>query len=119
MVSFIVIIFKFDLKVLFMIISEEQIGNILKIQTGLNIKKGYSQTKSNTKSIEPSSRSAELKLVKSVLLESPEIRQERIALIKENIAQGDYRLTARTIASKMITRSLADSTLNDHNLKDG
>ncbi len=96
-----------------MIVSEEQVRNVLKIHYQLQAenKNASQQPKTRTELPNLSSSTQEIKFVKVSLSDSSDIRKERVAALKDNIAQGKYQPTAIHIASKMINRSLVDNTL--------
>mgnify|MGYP000899672162 FL=1 len=96
-----------------MIVSEEQVRNVLKIHYQLRAenKIASQQPKTKTELPNPSSRNREVKFVKVSLSDSSDIRKERVAALKDYIAQGKYQPTAIHIASKMVNRSLVDNTL--------
>lgn len=101
-----------------MIVSEEQVRNVLKIHRELkaeNKRAAKTPIKGNLPML--SSRAQEMKIVKVTLSDTPEIRTERVAALKNNIAQGNYQPTSNHIASKMVNRSLVDSALVQVNLK--
>ncbi|NLW48677.1 MAG: flagellar biosynthesis anti-sigma factor FlgM [Firmicutes bacterium] len=102
-----------------MIVSEEQVRNVLKMQGQLKIENVRASKIPRNKAELPklSPHAPEVKLVKMSLFNAPEIRNEKVAKLKENINQGTYQPTGAHIASKMVNRSLVDSTLASVNFK--
>jgi negative regulator of flagellin synthesis FlgM len=60
-----------------------------------------SDTAKNDK-VSLSQASKEMQLVKNAVAEVPEIRQEKVSLIKQDIADGRYELNPEKIADKLI-----------------
>jgi flagellar biosynthesis anti-sigma factor FlgM len=102
-----------------MIVSEEQVRNVLKMQRQLKVENIQASKTPRNKTELPklSSHTPEVNLVKMSLFNAPEIRNEKVAKLKEHIAQGKYHPTGTHIASKMVNRSLVDSTLALVNFK--
>jgi len=101
-----------------MIVSEEQVRNVLIMQRELkaeNKRASVAPVKGELSKLP--SRTQEINIVKASLSDAPEIRTERVAAIKDHIAQGNYQPTGTRIASKMVNRSLVDSALVQINLK--
>lgn len=96
-----------------MIVSEEQVRNVLKMQRQLIIenKQASRKPKDQTELSNLSTLVPEINLVKMSLSNTPEVRNEKVAKLKENITQGKYQPTGSRIASKMVNRSLVDSAL--------
>lgn len=103
-----------------MIVSEEQVRNVLKIHYQLQAENKNASRKPDAKTDlpKPSPRAQDLKFVKVSLSDNSDIRKERVAALKDNIVQGKYQPTAIHIASKMVNRSLVDSTLVKVNFRD-
>ncbi|MGE5607250.1 MAG: flagellar biosynthesis anti-sigma factor FlgM [Bacteroidota bacterium] len=103
-----------------MIVSEEQVRNVLKIHYQLQAENKNASRKPKAETVLPdlSSRNQEIKFVKVSLADSSDIRKERVAALKDNIAKGKYQPTAIHIASKMVNRSLVDNTLVKVNFHD-
>lgn len=96
-----------------MIVSEEQVRNVLKIHYQLQAenKNASREPKDKTEFPNLSSCSREINFIKGSLADTSDIRKDRVAALKDNIAQGRYQPTAIHIASKMVNRSLVDNTL--------
>lgn len=99
-----------------MIVSEEQVQNVLKIQRELKAE-NIQASKTPLNKTELSKIASQLKLVKGSLSGAPEVRRERVSAIKDTITQGKYQPASSHIASKMVNRSLVDSTLVRVNFK--
>jgi flagellar biosynthesis anti-sigma factor FlgM len=102
-----------------MIVSDEQVRNVLMMQRQLKIEnKQASRTPKDQAELPNfSSPVPEINLVKRSLSNTPEVRNEKVAKLKEHITQGKYQPTCSHIASKMVNRSLVDSTLTMVNFK--
>lgn len=96
-----------------MIVSEEQVRNVLLLQRQMKIENKHASKTPATKAALPklSSHVQEVNLVKASLSNSPEVRNERIAKLKEHINQGKYQPACAHIASKMVNRILVDNAL--------
>lgn len=96
-----------------MIVSEEEARNVLKIHCQLQAENKNASRKPEAKTELPNlaAITREINFIKGSLADTPNIRKERVATLKDNIAQGRYQPTAIHIASKMINRSLVDNTL--------
>lgn len=103
-----------------MIVSEEQVRNALKIHYQLQAENKNASRKPKTKNELPNLplRAGEMNFLKVSLADASDIRKERVAALKDNIAQGKYQPTALHIASKMVNRSLVDNTLVQVNFND-
>lgn len=55
-----------------------------------------------------SSRAADMAKFKEVLKSTPDVREDRISELAEQIKQGTYRPSASDIAEKMLLRDMAD-----------
>lgn len=102
-----------------MIVSEEQVRNVLKMRRELKTenKRATKTPDSKGELSKLSSHTRVIKLVKSSLSEATEVRKKRVAALKEHIAKGKYQPTGTHIASKMVNRSLVDSTMVQVNFK--
>lgn len=96
-----------------MIVSEEEARNVLKIRYQLQAENKNVSCKPEVETELPnlSSCTREINFIKISLADTPNIRKDRVAALKDNIAQGRYQPTAIHIASKMVNRSLVDNTL--------
>lgn len=95
-----------------MIVSEEQVRNVLKMQRDLKAENQLAAKTCNNKArLSTLSSAQDLKLINVSLAEAPEVREEKVALIKDYIKQGKYQPASTHIASKMVNRSLVDSAM--------
>lgn len=95
-----------------MIVSEEQVQNVLKMQRDLKVENRHAAKTCNNRTKLPIISSAQdLNLASASLAKAPEVREEKVAIIKDYIKQGKYQPAATHIASKMVNRSLVDNTL--------
>ncbi len=96
-----------------MIVSEEQVQNVLLMQHQLKAENRQASKTPETKAELPrlSAHTSEVNLVKTSLLNAPEVRKEKVATLKDHIAQGKYQPNPTHIASKMVNRSLVDNAL--------
>lgn len=103
-----------------MIVSEEQVRNVLKIHHQLQAenRNASRMPEANTKPSNLSSHTQDISSIKLSLSKTADVRKERVAALKSNIMQGKYRPTAIHIASKMVNRSLVDNTLVQVNFYD-
>lgn len=99
-----------------MIVSEDQVRNVLKLQqllqAGIKQAPQIGETEPKFANLSPDTK----RIINVSLSDTSDIiRKERVAAIKTSIAQGKYQPTAIHIASKMVNRSLVDNTLVQFN----
>lgn len=58
-----------------------------------------------------SSKAYDLNKIKELIRTAPDIRKEKVALLKRKIASGEYSADARKVAEKMIKEFLLDDAL--------
>lgn len=58
--------------------------------------------------VELSRESREVQAVTKVIAETPDVRADVVARIKAQLDAGEYRISGRDVARKMLARSLAD-----------
>lgn len=58
--------------------------------------------------VELSQESREVQSANKAMAETPDVRSEVLARIKAQLATGEYRVSGREVAKKMLARSLAD-----------
>ena len=58
-----------------------------------------------------SRKASDLNKVREIIQKTPDIREERIALLKEKIASGSYNVSGQEIAGKMLREHLLEDTL--------
>jgi negative regulator of flagellin synthesis FlgM len=59
--------------------------------------------------VEISSQSRDLKKIHDVLAQTPDIRSEKVAALKQAVAEGRYQVSAENIAAKMVREILVES----------
>ncbi len=68
-----------------------------------------SRTASAADRVQISGRSVEIQRARVVALQAPDIRQERVDEIVSMIERGEYRVTGRDVAPKLIREHLTDA----------
>ena len=95
-----------------MIISSQQVQSIIKAYGLSGTRKtlpGENSTAVSRKdSLEISREAKELSTIRQIIDKTPEVRLEKVAAIKEAIANGTYNVDSREVAHMMIVRSLVD-----------
>ncbi len=98
-----------------MIISNQEIGNILRItranpysrtnrELGRNNSLGQKQDH-----FQISAKAQDFQKIIEQTLKLPEVEADKINGLKDRVQQGDYQVSGRDIAEKMIGRSLVDT----------
>jgi negative regulator of flagellin synthesis FlgM len=59
--------------------------------------------------VEISSQSRDLKKIHDILAETPDVRSERVAVLKKAVEAGQYQVSAENIAQKMIRDIIVES----------
>ena len=59
--------------------------------------------------VEISSQSRELQKIHDILVQTPDIRSEKVAALKKAVSEGRYQVSAENIAVKMIQAILVES----------
>jgi negative regulator of flagellin synthesis FlgM len=97
-------------KVPMMIISSQQVQNVMKLQQNSQLKKKAGRIAHELKpdKLELSNYAQEIQRTTDLVLKSPNIRADKIDELKKQIQAGDYHRTGAEIASKMVDRSLVD-----------
>jgi len=68
--------------------------------------------KGEEKSVRVSGQTYDLSKIREAVENSPDIREEKVALLKKMIASGEYKVNSREVAEKMINELfLADDPL--------
>ena len=95
-----------------MIISSQQVKSIIKAYgvsgTRKNLPEEEKTAVSRKDSLEISREAKELSTIRRIIDKTPEVRAEKVAAIKEAIANGTYNVDSREVAHMMIVRSLVD-----------
>ena len=64
-----------------------------------------------TDSVEISQQSSEIRKVKEVIMEQPEVRTETVKKIKKEIDEGTYKVDGEKVAEKIIKENILDELL--------
>ena len=70
--------------------------------------KDKDQTSPATDTVEISAQSKEIQKINDTLKETPEVRSEKVAALKKQIDEGQYKVDAESVAGKMIQQSILD-----------
>jgi len=62
-------------------------------------------------SVRISQKAYDMNKIKEMLRTTPDIRKEKVALLKKKIASGEYSVDAREVADKMIREFLLEDVL--------
>jgi len=63
------------------------------------------------KSVGESGQTYDMRKIREAVENAPDIREEKVALLKKMIASGEYKVNSREVAEKMIKEFLPDDTL--------
>lgn len=95
-----------------MIISNKQVNSILKAYGITDGKKRLPDDSPRAKqrgdSLEISPRARELSNIQKTITNLPEIRTDLVENIKNAVEKGEYKVSSREVAQKMLARSLVD-----------
>lgn len=95
-----------------MIISSQQVQSIIKAYgvsgTRKNLPAEERKAVSRTDSLELSPEAKELSTIRQIIEKAPEVRFEKVAAIKQAIANGAYQVDSSEVAHRMLVRSLVD-----------
>jgi flagellar biosynthesis anti-sigma factor FlgM len=72
---------------------------------------GSSQEAKATDSVEISQTSAEIRRAKEVIKEQPEIRTEKVRVVKKEVDEGTYKVDGEKVAEKIIRENVLDELL--------
>lgn len=61
--------------------------------------------------VELSSKAFDLNRIREIVQKTPDIRADKVALLREKIASGSYRISSQEIADKMLREHLLEDTL--------
>ena len=61
--------------------------------------------------VELSKRASDLNTIRDIVQKTPDIRAEKVALLREKIASGSYTISSQEIADKMLREYLLEDTL--------
>jgi len=62
--------------------------------------------------VELSEKASDLKKIRDIVQKTPDIRTEKVELLREKIASGSYNVSSQETADKMLREHLLDDTLN-------
>ena len=61
--------------------------------------------------VELSERASYLNKIREIVQKTPDIREEKVTLLREKIAAGSYNVSSQVIAGKMLNESLVEDVL--------
>jgi len=61
--------------------------------------------------VELSRKASDINRIRDIVRKTPDIRGERVALLREKIASGNYNFSGQEIADKMLREHLLEDTL--------
>jgi negative regulator of flagellin synthesis FlgM len=62
-----------------------------------------------------SQKASDIKKIRAIVQKTPDVRADRVALLKKKIADGDYAVNGKDIADKMLREFLLEDLLkNEH-----
>ena len=61
--------------------------------------------------VEISPKASDLNKIREIVRKTPDIREEKVASLREKIAAGNYSIRGQEIADKMLRESLLESVL--------
>jgi len=67
--------------------------------------------KGDEKRVRDSGQTYDLSRIRKAVENAPDMREEKVALLKKMIASGEYKVNSREVAEKMIKEFLADDPL--------
>lgn len=96
-----------------MLISMKQVQEALRVQLQKTQARRVDEVKSTrpslgTDQVSLSPESMELRAVRKAVEDAPEVREAKVAELRESIKSGRYTPTGEEIAEKMLARTLAD-----------
>lgn len=95
-----------------MLISNQQVNSVIKAynvagsQKNRTIQQTESVRRGDSLLLSPEAR--ELQLIQKNIAQTPEVRLDLVAELKEAIAKGEYKVTSEQVAQRMLVRSLVD-----------
>ncbi|HHT06299.1 MAG TPA: flagellar biosynthesis anti-sigma factor FlgM [Hydrogenispora sp.] len=95
-----------------MLISNQQVNSVIKAyevagkQKNRTIQSTESVRRGDSLLLSPEAR--ELHLIQKNIAQTPEVRSDLVADLKETIAKGEYKVTSEQVAQRMLVRSLVD-----------
>ena len=67
--------------------------------------------KGDEKRVRDSGQTYDLSRIREAVENAPDMREEKVALLKKMIASGEYKVNSREVAEKMINEFLTDDPL--------
>jgi len=61
--------------------------------------------------VEISKKASDLNKMRNIIQKTPEVREEKVALLREKIASGGYKVSGQEIADKMLKEFLLEDVL--------
>lgn len=61
--------------------------------------------------VELSRKASDINRIREIVQKTPDIREEKVALLREKIASGNYNVSGQEIADKMLREHLLEDTL--------
>ncbi|MBW1839629.1 MAG: flagellar biosynthesis anti-sigma factor FlgM [Deltaproteobacteria bacterium] len=61
--------------------------------------------------VELSGRASYLNKIREIVQKTPDVREEKVTLLREKIAAGSYNVSGQEIAGKMLNESLVEDVL--------
>ncbi|HHW12616.1 MAG TPA: flagellar biosynthesis anti-sigma factor FlgM [Firmicutes bacterium] len=95
-----------------MLISNQQVNSVIKAyevtrnQKNRTIQPTESVRRGDSLLLSPEAR--ELHLIQKNIAQTPEVRSDLVAKLKESIDKGEYQVSSEQVAHRMLVRSLVD-----------
>jgi len=90
-------------------ISPQQYEKVMAIYRNQQQNKLQGQEQKQKDTMRISGEAKMVKEVRDLLQETPEVRQERVAELKEAVQNGEYKVDSKEVAGKMLQRMAVDS----------
>ena len=90
-------------------ISPQQYEKVMAIYRNQQQNRIQGQEKGQKDTMRISGEARMVKEVRDLLQETPEVRQERVAELKEAVQNGEYKVDSKEVAEKMLQRIAVDS----------
>ena len=77
--------------------------------------KNHRHDKRGEEKISISQKASDIKKIREIVQKTPDVRADKVALLKKKIADGDYAVNGKDIADKMLREYLLEDLLkNEH-----
>lgn len=86
-------------------------GNIIELPERAEGKKASDLQAGAHDSVNTKQQTCDMQKIREVVENAPDIREEKVALLKKMIADGEYKVHAREVADRMIEECLLDDSL--------